>query len=241
MKPPARRARARGQARSVADAARCEHGQETDRFGYRGQELPDRRRPAHVPARLETLGDHGVDACIGRRLRFLDGADLDEDLDPAPMRVLDERSRITPEKDDGGHPLCDRDLKLLPNRRPVLFRCIRVFEVGEDEVDPERPVGQLPGLLDRPLDLLREKTYAPEHPEAARVRHGRDKRWAGARTEPDREHRILDPESSAKRRIERDHGLDRAAFVRKGQHSTQERRTRGSNRSDRASSRRKIL
>ena len=123
-----------------------------------------------MPTRLDTLGDHRIHAGVRRRLRLLDRADLEEDPHLVAVRRLHERPGIAPEQDDGGHPLRDRRPHQLPNLCLVLLRAVRVFQCSDDEVDPERPRGQLPGPLHGLWKLLGGKAIAAQHAEATRVR-----------------------------------------------------------------------
>jgi hypothetical protein len=57
-------------------------------------------RSPRLAAGLDPLRDHRVDPSPGGRFRLGDRADLDEDPDPVPMRVIDESDRIPPEEND---------------------------------------------------------------------------------------------------------------------------------------------
>jgi hypothetical protein len=92
----------------------------------------------------------------------------------------------------------------VPQLRLDLVRRVGVFERGEDEVDRERPAGQLPGLLDRLRNLFERAVGASEDAEAAGVRDGGRELGTGSESEPDRQDRILDAELAAKWRSERD-------------------------------------
>src|ERR671931_2620760 len=79
-----------------------------------------------------------------------------------------------------------------------------MLESDEDEVDSERPLGQLPRLLDEPGDLVERAVGASEHAEATGIRHGTGESGAGPESEANGEGRIVDAELAAQRRPERE-------------------------------------
>src|SRR5207245_5243683 len=105
-------------------------------------------------------------------LRLLDRADLEDDEGVA--RELDNRRRVTPEEDEDGRLVLERDL----GGRPLVL--------VEDEIHAERAVGELAGPLDPQGEQLAH-TGSPEDAAAARVRHRRGELGPGARAEADRE------------------------------------------------------
>ena len=150
LRPEAKRA---GEARSVPDAARGERGYRVDRLEGRRHEIPYRCRPLHVPARLDSLRDHRVDAGLGRRFRLLHRADLDEHVGSAPVRDLDVRRRVAPEEHDRRHPLVRRRGDLVAQQLLVLLGEIGAV-LPNNEVDAKRLFCQLTGASDQPTDLL---------------------------------------------------------------------------------------
>jgi hypothetical protein len=118
-----------------------------------------------VPAGLDPLRDHRVDPGRGGRQRLGDGADLDEDLDPVAVRGLHERLRRPPEQDQQRHPRPDRRRDLLGDDGAVPVRRARRLEVSDDDVDAERPVGQLADARSPPPDLLGGRPLPPSTPQ----------------------------------------------------------------------------
>ena len=67
-----------------------------------------------MPARLNPLGNDGVDARRGGRLRLLNRTDLDKYANPPFVRGLDVGRRIAPEQNDHRHVRLGRCRDLLP-------------------------------------------------------------------------------------------------------------------------------
>ena len=76
-----------------------------------------------------------------------------------------------------------------------------MFENRDDEVNADRPRGQLSRPREVPGDDLARAAVAAENPEAAGVRDSSGKLWPGSDAEPDREDGIVDAQLPAQRRM----------------------------------------
>jgi hypothetical protein len=78
-----------------------------------------------VPARLDALHYHRVDACRSCGLRFVDRAHLDEDPYTSAARMLNVGRRVAPEEHNGPHMLGDNSSDLVSQERPILVSLLR--------------------------------------------------------------------------------------------------------------------
>ena len=149
-----------------------------------------------MAAGLDPLGDHRVDTRLRRRLGLLDGPDLDEHLHPGLVRGFDVRFGVAPEEHRCGGRRAGRG----GDHRTRVGGEALLVGLGDDEVEPERPVGQRPGPLGLGPDVARVIPTRAEDPEPARVRDRAHELGPGAPSEPDRKDRVLDAEQVAERR-----------------------------------------
>ena len=77
---------------------------------------------------------------------------------------------------------------------------VLLVALGDDEVEPERPVGQRPGALGLGTDVARVIPARAEDSEPARVRDRAHELGPGAPSEPDRQDRVLHAQQIAERR-----------------------------------------
>jgi len=120
-----------------------------------------------VAAGLESLRDHGVDAGIGGSLGLFDGADLDHYFDPVAVRRLDIWRRIAPEQDhcSDSQRTCRRHH--VGQQFPIAF-----FALADDDIDPDRPVGQLARVRNPPFDFADRHSANAEDSKATGVGYG---------------------------------------------------------------------
>ena len=94
-----------------------------------------------MATRLHALRNDAVDAGFGRRLGFGNRADLHEDLTALAVRVADIGGGIAPEEHDQRRRLVEAGFDL-----PLL-------QARQNDIDPERLVGQRARLADARVNL----------------------------------------------------------------------------------------
>jgi hypothetical protein len=118
----------------------------------------ERGRAAYLPARLEPLRDHCGRARGSGVLRLVHGADLHEDGDAGPVRLVDVWPDVPPEEHDHGDALLDAGFDFGP------------LDERQQGAHAERPRGQRPRLSDLLAD---ERALHAAHAEEAEPARGK--------------------------------------------------------------------